>query len=127
MLSVEQGADSMLSKCFASVVSADKAKAEKVAYILDNKILMRKWCSVVQPNADWSSIYQVVIPSAYRQHVLSAAHESQWSGHLGVSKTYQLVLRHFFWPGLNSDVTKYCRSCHVCQVAGKPNQTVRTA
>ena len=44
-----------------------------------------------------------------------------------MTKTYQLILQHFFWPGLKSDVAKYCRCCHVCQIAGKPNQTIPPA
>ena len=48
-------------------------------------------------------------------------------GHLGVHKTYNLVLKQFFWPGLKSDVTAHCRTCHVCQLAGKPNQVIPPA
>lgn len=50
-----------------------------------------------------------------------------WSGHLGITKTYRAILRHFYWPGLKSDISKYCRTCHVCQVVGKPNQIVPPA
>ncbi len=88
---------------------------------------MRKWSPTVALDADRSSVYQIVVPAAYRQHVLSVASESQWSGYLAVTKTNQLILKHFFWLGLKSDVTKYCRSCHVCQLAGKPNQTIPSA
>lgn len=38
-----------------------------------------------------------------------------------------MVLHYFFWPGLKSDVVKFCRSCHTCQVSGKPNQVIPTA
>ncbi len=49
------------------------------------------------------------------------------AGHLGITKTYYRILRNFFWPGIKSDVARYCRSCHVCQVVGKPNQVIRPA
>ena len=42
------------------------------------------------------------------------------SGHLGISKTHQKVLSHFYWPGLHRDVVKFCRACQTCQVVGKP-------
>lgn len=42
-------------------------------------------------------------------------------------KTYDRILRHFFWTGVKSDVSRYCMSCHMCQLAGKPNQTVPPA
>lgn len=37
------------------------------------------------------------------------------------------MIRHFFWPGLKKDVASYCRSCHVCQKIGKPNQNIPPA
>ena len=49
------------------------------------------------------------------------------SGHLGVNKTYHKILNHFFWPGLKSDVSQHCKSCHTCQIVGKPNQTIQKA
>lgn len=41
-----------------------------------------------------------------------------------MTKTYRLILKHFFWPGLKTDVAEYCPSCHVCQITGKPNQVI---
>ena len=49
------------------------------------------------------------------------------SGHVGVKKTYHKILNHFYWPGLKADVSNYCRSCHTCQVVGKPNQVIPKA
>lgn len=109
-----------LQKCFSSVVSNGKASDEKVrSYLLDKEVLVRKWSHLTSTDSDWDAVYQVVVPLETRQHVLTIAHESQWSGHLGVT-----ILKHFFWPGLKSDVAKFCRGCHVCQLAGKPNQPI---
>ena len=71
---------------------------------------------------DWGTVYQTVIPT----EVLSAAHDGLAS-HMGVTKTYNRIRQHFFWPGLKRDVAGYCKSCHVCQVSGKPNQAIPTA
>lgn len=101
-------------------------KQEKVAYLIDNEVLVHKW-SPANTDSELNAVSQIVIPTGYRQHVLSVAHESQWSGHLGVTKTYQLILRHFFCPGLKSDVSKYDHCCHVCQIADKPNQIILPA
>ena len=46
------------------------------------------------------------------------------SGHLGVRKTHNRVLQHFYWPGLKRDVAKWCKECHTCQLGGKPNQNI---
>jgi len=69
----------------------------------------------------------VVVPTSYRSQVLGLAHDHPWSGHMGITKTYERVLRHFFWPGLKSYVVSHCRTCHVCQVVGKPNQVITPA
>ncbi len=42
----------------------------------------------------------------------------------GINTSYNRVLRIFFWPGLKADISRYCKTCHTCQVVGKPNQVV---
>ena len=89
---------------------------------------MRKWRPPDVPAEDeWTVKYQVVIPKAYQAKILSTAHETPLAGHLGVNKTYQKILNHFYWPNLKKDVAEFCRSCHTCQVIGKPNQTIPKA
>lgn len=118
-----QKEDVSLNKCFDSVVSFENAKVQETAYLVDAGVLMRKW-TAHKTGEDWDTVWQVVVPSPLRQQVLSLAHNPAWSGHLGVTKTYNRVLRHFFWPGLKSDIVQYCKTCHVCQLAGKVNQPV---
>ena len=54
--------------------------------------------------------------------ILVLAHDTPLAGHFGVDKTYRKVLCHFYWPRMHSDVKKFCRTCHLCQLAGNPNQ-----
>ena len=72
-------------------------------------------------------VYQIVVPKQYRSEILHLAHEGPLAGHLGINKTYQKVLQHFYWPGLRQDIVTFCKSCHTCQVTGKPNQSHRVA
>ncbi|XP_072174662.1 uncharacterized protein [Diadema setosum] len=76
---------------------------------------------------DFRDVHQVVVPKMYRKEIISLAHEAPLAGHLGINKTQEKVLRYFFWPGLRHDVAEFCRSCHVCQVVGKPNQKIPPA
>lgn len=122
-----QTADLTLQKCFLAAVSIEEAQKKKSAYFVEDGLLMRKWCSDVTDNSEWSVVYQVVIPSCYRQQVLSLAHDHDLSGHLGIKKTYNRILRHFFWPRLKTDVAHFCRTCHTCQITGKPNQVIPPA
>ncbi len=71
--------------------------------------------------------FQVVVPEVYRSHISYLAHDHCLSGHLGIRKNLDCVLRHFFWPGVRSDMAQYCRSCHVCQIISKPNQSIPVA
>ena len=66
--------------------------------------------------------YKIVVPKPYRQEILCLAHETSMGGHLGTNKTYHKIWTQFYWPKIKSDVSKFCRSCQVCQVVGKQNQ-----
>ncbi|XP_076057418.1 uncharacterized protein LOC143034959 [Oratosquilla oratoria] len=63
----------------------------------------------------------------YKEEVMQMGHDSPFAGHMGVRKTLDRIWQHFYWPGIRKDVTQYCRSCHTCQVVGKPNQSVAVA
>ncbi len=118
---VAQEADVTQRKCFSSVVPVEIAGERKSAYYMDNGLLMRKWCRNVSDDFEWSTVNQIVVPVSYRQAVLALAHGHALSGHLGIKKTNNQILKHFVWPRLKSDVKKYCRTC---QFAGKPNQVI---
>ena len=79
-----------------------------------------RWLNLVNSEP----VFQVVVPVKCRD--LRTAHNQ--SGHLGVRKTYNYILRYFFWPLLKRDVSQYIQSCHTCQsMTGKPNQKVKPA
>ncbi len=51
-----------------------------------------------------------------RCQILYECHDSPSAGHSGIRKTYALVRRKFYWPGLHKDVQDYvvkCQKCHV--------------
>ena len=105
-------------------------EAEKVpeCYYIQDDILMRKWRPPdATPEEEWKVVHQVVLPKVYRQEILNLAHDSPLSGHLGVRKTVHRILQHFYWPRLKHDVSQYCKTCHTCQVVGKPNQKIPQA
>ena len=89
---------------------------------------MRKWRPPdVSIEDEWAVKHQIVVPKPYRQEILSMGHETPLSGHMGVNKTCQKILNHFYWPSLRKDVAKFCKSCHACQMVGKPSQTILKA
>jgi len=58
---------------------------------------------------------QLVVPSESRNAVMEIAHSSLMSGHLGIKKTLTRIQNKFFWPGMSSEVARFCRSCDPCQ------------
>lgn len=116
-----------LAKCFSSMLPLSDKNRKGVTYFFEKGLLMRKWTPRADLENDWSSVSQIVVPAPFQTKVLSLAHDIPWSGHLGVTKTYDRLLRHFFWPGMKRDVARYCRTCSTCQVVGKPNQVISPA
>jgi len=60
---------------------------------------------------------RIVIPRKLRPRVLSLAHE----GHLGIVGTKQNLRSRVWWPGLEKDAEKYCKTCYGCQLVSRPN------
>nr|XP_006823664.1 PREDICTED: uncharacterized protein LOC100372741 [Saccoglossus kowalevskii] len=60
-------------------------------------------------------VKQMVVPMPLRNQVMMVAHDSITGGHMGVKKTSDRVLSNFYWPGIHGDITRFCRSCDICQ------------
>ena len=78
---------------------------------------MRKWVPH-GPDFVGDPIFQIVVPSKFHSVVLQVSHDE--CGHMGVRKTYDRILRYFFWPRLKRDVASCIKTCHTCQLTGKP-------
>ena len=55
---------------------------------------------------------RIVVPKKLRHRTLRLAHE----GHLGIVKTKQRLREKIWWPEMDRDVEKVCKSCHPCRV-----------
>nr|XP_027212302.1 uncharacterized protein LOC113805498 [Penaeus vannamei] len=119
--------DESLRSLRNTAVSKSEVQSLPSGYYLNSGILMRKYRPPEVPATDsWHEVFQVVVPTCYRPKVISLAHDLG-GGHLGIKKTLDKVLRYFYWPGVTSDVTRYCRTCDICQRVGKPNQVIPPA
>ena len=59
---------------------------------------------------------QLVVPSSLTHSVMNLAHESRKVvNHRGRKETISKVLDEFYWPGVCTEVTQFCRSCAICQ------------
>ena len=59
----------------------------------------------------------VFVPAspALRSEILKMGHDDPLSGHFGVKKTYDLLARSWWWPGMRQHVQEYVESCPICQ------------
>ncbi len=67
---------------------------------------------------------RIVMPRKMRPKTIALAHE----GHLGIVATKQNLRSRVWWPGMDKEAEKYCRSCHGCQIAAQasPPEPIRT-
>nr|XP_034316716.1 uncharacterized protein LOC117686144 isoform X1 [Crassostrea gigas] len=77
------------------------------------QMLFREFCN---PKVSSGKLFrQLIVPRKYRTIVMKIAHETLMGGHLGSKKTTDRVVSEFYWPGIQSDIRRFCRSCDVCQ------------
>ena len=58
---------------------------------------------------------QIMVPKTLRRKVIEVAHDSIFGRHLGIKKNKDHIQTNFYWPGMQGDITSFCRSCDVCQ------------
>lgn len=123
-LAEAQRNDPEMAKLFELATSKEAASQDKpYGYHIRNDVLMRRWRPpTVSAAEEWATLDQIVTPRAYRAEILKLAHEIPMAGHLGINKTFQKVTKHFYWPGVRKEVANFCKTCHTCQIVGKPNQ-----
>jgi len=124
----EQQCDTELVQLAKEAISEEEAGTCAQCYYIKSGVLMRKWRPPDAPaTEEWQVVHQIVLPKRCRKDIVSLAHESPMAGHLGVNKTYHKVLSHFFWPKMKQDISEFCRTCHICQMVGKPNKPIPIA
>ena len=69
----------------------------------------------------------LVVPLVCRNIVLKTAHDLPIAGHFSHRKTEIKVCKKFWWPGVSSDIRRYCRSCDQCQKTSARGRTRKVA
>ena len=62
---------------------------------------------------------RIVQPQSLRGDIINLAHE----GHQGIVKTKERLRPKIWWPGIDADAERKCRSCHGCQVVSQTAPT----
>ena len=88
----------------------EAAKVGECLYLKDD-VLVRKWRPPDAPlDQEWQVVYQIVVPKIYRRDIMSLAHDTPMSGHLGINKTYLKILNHFYWPKMKKSTVSHAMS-----------------
>ena len=74
---------------------------DKILYFVDSKHDGRKRCAV---------------PKHLCKQIMTESHSSPMAGHFSSEKLYKSLVRHWWWPSMYADVTKFCQSCPQCIV-----------
>jgi hypothetical protein len=109
----KQTEDSSLENCRRKARDEEVQKCKgggQVRYIEKGKLMYREFTNDVGVKS-----CQLIVPKSLRETVLKVAHDTLFSGHLGVRKTTDRIVAEFYWPGVCVDVSRYCRSCDICQ------------
>ncbi|KAK6192673.1 hypothetical protein SNE40_004107 [Patella caerulea] len=59
---------------------------------------------------------RIIVPTSLREQILKLAHE----GHPGIVSMKQRIRTKVWWPGMDREAEKYCRTCHGCQLVSQP-------
>ena len=57
---------------------------------------------------------RVIPPTAQRQKLFHEAHEGKFGAHLRDAKIHGDLSRHYWWPGMRSDIIRWCKGCLTC-------------
>ena len=63
------------------------------------------------------SRYLVPELNDFRTEVIRQHHDSSVAGHPGRARTYELLQRNYWWPGISDDVNRYVKNCVTCRRA----------
>ena len=133
-LASSQDADPVLSKLSEWLTQGDVSQAE---YALASPALKKFWqfreqielrdglLYYVWDNAPLPSTHLFMVPRSMVPEVLSLCHDSLTGGHLGISKTYARLRKHFMWYGMFIDCKLYVQTCLTCGLQKKPSRRQR--
>ena len=113
---------------------AEKTKEEKELQLLKKTIHSGQWDKInttLKPYIDvQAELYEIddvilrldriIPPSSLREKIIRIAHKQ---GHLGLSKTKEMIRHKYWWPQMNIQIENAVKKCFDCQVSTKTNHT----
>jgi len=100
---------------------ANKRKAAYVAKIAPSCFLKDSilWRRIRRHDAPACTV--LVVPAAAVDPLVHEAHTSPFAGHEGVTKTKERLLQSYFWPNMDSDISRHCCQARRKDIKSPPN------
>jgi transposase InsO family protein len=102
----------------------DPKQAQHIALLADQFVIENEMLYHLhrdhRPTRGITIITQKVIPKSLRAAVLKACHDSKYSAHLDVKRTYARVSTRYYWRRMYTDVKEYVESCTRCSTRKSP-------
>ena len=57
-----------------------------------------------------------IVPASQDMRVFKSAHRVVFGGHLRHAKVHGRLAKHYWWPGMQQDITKWSRACNICGI-----------
>ena len=114
----EQRRDPNLEQVINFLVAGNLPSEEKTA----RQIILQKSLFTIQHDILYyvdprqAHTRRVAVPRHLREQLLQEHHSSLTGGHFGVKKTYGALVRHWWWDGMYSDVSKFITNYPECAV-----------
>ncbi len=61
---------------------------------------------------------RIILPARLRNKAIKLAHKD----HAGMTETNQRIRSKLWWPNMDKDIEQHIRSCHPCQIVGRPDK-----
>ena len=57
---------------------------------------------------------RIIPPQSLREKLFHETHDGTFGAHLRDAKNHSILGKHYWWPGMRTDILKWCRACLTC-------------
>ncbi|KAH7459503.1 hypothetical protein FOMA001_g20034 [Fusarium oxysporum f. sp. matthiolae] len=72
-------------------------------------------CTIIQDRLLYRDRIYIPDYDPLKTALLKASHEHPIAGHPGRARTYDLLSRDYYWPGMLSYIERWVKNCHTCR------------